>query len=334
MIRSRAPLRVSFSGGGTDIKDYFKDYGGVVISSTIGRYAYTTLKPRTDDWVNVKEEEFDIDFSFHINDLTRNNDVPFFNAIIKHFSPKEGFSLITHSDSDYGSGLGSSSGMMVSVVGAFDKWLNLNLSEYEIAETAYKIEREDLNILGGMQDQYSASFGGFNFIEFKKDNKVVVNSMKLRTSTIYDLQFRLIMVNLGTSRFSGNLIRNQIKRIPNEEVLEHYSKIKDLTVEIKDLLYRDSLEDLGLLLTEEWNHKKMLSPYISNKEIDSFFNFAESNGAKGHKLLGAGESGYALLFTDEDHRYNLIKSLLRKGYNFSNIEFVPTGLEVWVKNGT
>ena len=333
MIRSRAPLRVSFSGGGTDIKNYFVKYGGVVISSTIGRYAYTTLKPRKDGSINIREEDFDIDFSFHTNDVSNNNDVPFFNAIVKHFKPEEGFDLITHSDTDYGSGLGSSSAMMVSVVGAFNKWLNLQLNEYDVAETAYKIEREDLKISGGMQDQYSASFGGFNFIEFR-NNKVVVNSMKLKRSTIYDLQFRLMMVNLGISRFSGNLIDTQIKHLSDEEVLEHYEKMKDLTVEIKDVLYRGQLDDMGHLLTEEWNHKRMLSPNISNQDIDHFFRFASENGAQGYKLLGAGGSGHALILTDEERKYTLAKSLEKAGYSSSNIEFVPTGLEAWNNNGS
>lgn len=333
MIRSRAPLRVSFSGGGTDIKNYFSQHGGVVISSTIGRYAYTTLKPRNDGSIYVKEEDFDIDFSFNINDVAQNNDVPFFNAIIKHFAPKEGFKLITHSDTDYGSGLGSSSAMMVSIVGAFSKWLNLQLNEYDVAETAYKIEREDLRISGGMQDQYSASFGGFNFIEFK-NNKVVVNSMKLKKSTIYDLQFRLFLVNLGVARFSGNIIDTQIKQLSDNEVLSHYEKMKELTVEIKDILYRGQLDEMGHLLTEEWNHKKMLSPNISNKEIDNFFEFVSKNGALGYKLLGAGGSGHALIFTDEERRYSLAKALEKAGYSISNIEFVPTGLEVWNSNGS
>lgn len=328
MIRSRAPLRISFAGGGTDIKNYFEEHEGVVISSTIGQYAYTTLLPRNDMGINIKEEDFGIDYSISTTDLSEDKGSDFFNAIIKHFSPKQGFDLLTHSDTKYGSGLGSSSAMMVSLVGAFNRWLNLQMNEYEVADTAYKIEREDLRISGGMQDQYAASFGGFNFIEFKKD-KVVVNRMKLKRSVIFDLQFRMIMVNLGSSRFSGNIIDNQIEKLSNEEILEHYDHLKRIAVHIKEALFMERLDDIGPLLREEWQHKQQLSSQISNKEIEKFFNLAEDSGALGYKLLGAGGGGYALLFTDERRRHSLIKSLNKQNFQVSNIEFIPTGLETW-----
>lgn len=328
MIRSRAPLRISFAGGGTDIKNYFEEHEGVVISSTIGRYAYTTLFPRKDRSINIKEEDFGIDYSISTVNLSDENGSDFFNAIIKHFSPNQGFDLLTHSDTRYGSGLGSSSAMMVSLVGAFNKWLNLQMNEYEVADTAYKIEREDLKISGGMQDQYAASFGGFNFIEFKR-GRVVVNRMKLKRSVIYDLQFRMIMVNLGSSRFSGDIISNQIENLSKEETLEHYDHLKRIAVDIKDSLFMENLDDIGFLLKEEWNHKKHLSPNISNDEIEKFFIFAEKSGAHGYKLLGAGGGGYALLFTDERRRHSLIKALNSKKFQVSNIEFIPTGLEAW-----
>lgn len=332
MIRSRAPLRISFAGGGTDIKNYFESYEGAVISSTIGRYAYTTLSPKEGRGINIKEEDFGIDYSVSTGDLSDENGSGFFNAIIKHFSPEQGFDLITHSDTRYGSGLGSSSAMMVSVVGAFNKWLNLQLNEYDVADTAYKIERDDLRISGGMQDQYAASFGGFNYIEFKK-GKVIVNRMKLKRSVIYDLQFRLLMVNLGGNRFSGNIIDKQIENLSHEETLEHYKRMKEIAYEIKNVLYTEDLDGMGPLLTEEWEHKRQVSQNISNKEIEKFFKFAKRSGALGYKLLGAGGGGYALLLTDEKNRHNLIKSLNENDFQVNNVEFIPTGLESWIVNG-
>ena len=150
LIRSRAPLRISFAGGGTDIKEYYEAYGGTVISATIAKYDYVTLRPREDDLFRIREESFGIDYSGSIHTRPEDHEKSrFFNAIMDHFSPESGFDIITHSDVVYGSGLGSSSTMVVALVGAFNAWLNLNLSNYEIAETAYKIERQDLAIEGG-----------------------------------------------------------------------------------------------------------------------------------------------------------------------------------------
>jgi len=326
-FRSRAPLRISFAGGGTDIKPYFEKYGGAVISATIGVYAYSSLELRDDKLVIIKEPAFNIDYSINLeNGNVKGEKSPFFDAIIKHFKPEQGFYLISHLDTEYGSGLGSSSAMMVSLVGVFKKWLNINLNEYEIAELAYKIEREDLGIAGGMQDQYASTFGGFNFIEFKKDD-VIVNRMKIKNDVINELQFRLLLVNLYTPRFSGIIHKQMQKTMQSSEVLEHYEEIKKLAVEIKNRIYKGSFEDFGELLKEEWEHKKQLSEGITNPQIDAFFEKCEKNGALGYKLLGAGGGGYALLFTDEEHRHELIKSLA--GYELRNVEFVKNGLEVW-----
>jgi D-glycero-alpha-D-manno-heptose-7-phosphate kinase len=330
-IRARAPLRISFAGGGTDIKEYYELHGGAVTSATIAKYNYATLRPREDEKFRIREESFGIDYSGSINKkLEETEKSRFFNAIMNYFSPKKGFDLITHSDVTYGSGLGSSSTMVVALVGAFNSWLNLNMTNYEIAATAYKIERQDLAIEGGMQDQYAATFGGFNFIEFSKSD-VVVNQMRLKRSTIYDLQFRALLVNTGATRQSSQIIKKQKSKLSDREILKHYEEIKKLAVEVKNRLYKDQLDDLGPILTEEWKHKKMLSPGISNENIDAIFKMADENGATGGKLLGAGGGGYALLLTDEENRQRLITALSKK-FEVNTIEFVPSGLEVWTRN--
>jgi D-glycero-alpha-D-manno-heptose-7-phosphate kinase len=331
LIRSRAPLRISFAGGGTDIKEYYESRGGAVISATIAKYDYVTLRPREDDLFRIREESFGIDYSGSIHTRPENHEKSrFFNAIMDHFSPETGFDIITHSDVVYGSGLGSSSTMVVALVGAFNAWLNLNLSNYEIAETAYKIERQDLAIEGGKQDQYAATFGGFNFMEFSK-SQVVVNQMRLKKSTIYDLQFRALLVNTGSTRISSQIIKRQKMRLSSEKVLKHYRELKRLAVEIKNKLYKDELDDLGPILTEEWEHKKMLSPGISNKNIENIFTIAKRNGSVGGKLLGAGGGGYALLLTNEENRHKLISALSKHKYEVTNVEFVPSGLESWIR---
>ncbi len=330
IIRSRAPLRISFAGGGTDIKEYFENNnGGIVVNATIGKYAYTTLMERNDYIAHIKEPIFNIDYKIDLNTgQIDGSESPFFTAIMKAFNPNKGFTLISHIDTEYGSGLGSSSTVVVSVVGAFTKYLNTVMDEYESADLAYKIEREDLKIPGGMQDQYAAVFGGFNFIEFSRD-RIIVNRMRIRNEIINELQFRLLLVNLNIKRKSNNIINKQINNLSNEEILDHYDDIKRVAIEIKNRLYSGDMSDFGDLLREEWNHKKLLSADISNEEIENFFQFCEGNGAKGYKLLGAGGGGYALLYTDENHRHELMKSLKEKNYEVSNVEFVNSGLEVW-----
>ena len=331
LIRARTPLRVSFAGGGTDIREYYETHGGAVISATIAKYNYVTLRPRDDNKFRIREENFGIDYSGYINKTHHNTDKSkFFNAIMKHFSPKIGFDIMTHSDVVYGSGLGSSSAMIVALVGAFNTWLNLNMGTYELAETAYKIERQDLAIEGGKQDQYAATFGGFNFMEFSRSN-VVINQMRLKRSTIYDLQFRTLLVNTGSTRLSSHIIKTQKTRLSDQKILDHYDKIKSLAIEIKNVLYKDQIDELGPLLAEEWSHKKLLSPGISNKAIDTIFKLAKKYGAIGGKLLGAGGGGYALLVTNEEHRYKLMTALSKK-YEVNAVEFVPSGLEVWTRN--
>jgi D-glycero-alpha-D-manno-heptose-7-phosphate kinase len=328
-IRSRAPLRVSFAGGGTDIKEYYEKYGGVVISSSISKYAYATLRPLKDGKFRIRQENLGIDYSGKINEkLTDTQELGFLNAIVRHFSPKDGFDLITHSDVNYGSGLGASSTMIVAIVGAFNKWLNLDLDHYEIAETAYKIEREDLGIKGGAQDQYAASFGGFNFIEFMRD-AIIVNQMRLKPSTIYDLQFRLLMVHTGSSHSSSRILSTQINKLSDSQLLEHYDRLKRLAVDVKGALYKDDLDTIGPLLKQEWEEKKLLSPGISTKEIEKIINVAYENGASGAKVLGAGGGGYALLFTDEDNRFRLANAMQKLGVEANYPEFDYGGLETW-----
>jgi D-glycero-alpha-D-manno-heptose-7-phosphate kinase len=332
LIRSRAPLRISFAGGGTDIKEYYEKNGGAVISATISKYAYTTLHQRKDNSFRIRQESFGIDYSGSVQDKPKTSkQSAFFDAIMKHFSPKTGFDLITHSDVRYGSGLGASSTMMVSLVGAFNKLLNLDMDPYEIAETAYKIERQDLAIEGGKQDQYAAAFGGFNFMEFSKTG-TVVNQMRLKKSTIYELQFRSILINTGATHISGQIIKKQKGRLSDNRVLEYYERLKQLAVEIKNRLYRDEIDEIGNLLNQEWENKKLLSEGISNKSIDTIFKIAKLNGAEGGKILGAGGGGYALLITNEEHRQRLLTAFSKKGYETSSIEFVPSGLETWTRN--
>ena len=187
IIRSKAPLRISFAGGGTDVPPYPEERGGAVLSTTINKYAYATLIPRDDDTINVTSLDYDIVAKYHTDEkLFYDGELDLIKAVINNMGTTQGLDLFMHSDAPPGSGLGSSSTVVVALVGLFQKWLNRPLTHYDLAELAYKIERVDLKIKGGKQDQYAATFGGFNYIEFNAES-TIVNPLRIHRTVINEL---------------------------------------------------------------------------------------------------------------------------------------------------
>lgn len=325
LIRARAPLRISLAGGGTDIREYYERFGGAVVNATIGFYCYSTLRPRDDKKVSISEPLYGLreDSELGFTDGLQT----FFGSVVRRFGPQRGFDLWTTSDTTYGSGLGSSSTAIVSAVAVFNRWLSLNLDLYDMAEVAYEIERVDMGIKGGKQDQYAAVFGGFNFIEFGKD-RVTVNAMRVSDDVVKELQFRCILVKVPRPRVSGDVIGEQIRLLNDEDRLFHYAEIKRLAFEIKDRLYRGKIDDIPPLITQEWEHKKALSPSVSNEAVDRVFTLGLSYGAQGGKLSGAGGGGYIMFFVSEG-RDEFVKNMVNGGYECLNIHFVDRGAEAW-----
>ena len=325
LVRARAPLRISFAGGGTDIREYYERFGGAVVNATIGLYCYTTLKPRSDRKLVIRESLYGVNEEAELDAKDGLN--TFFGSVVRRFNPLSGFELYVSSDTTYGSGLGSSSTAIVSVVVAFNKWLSLNLDLYDLAELAYQIERLDMRIKGGKQDQYAAVFGGFNFIEFYRD-KVIVNSMRLSDDVVKELQFRCVLVRVDRPRVSGDVIGEQLRLMDEAERLEHYAQLKRLASEIKNRLYMGKVDEIPALVSEEWEHKKALSPSISNKEVEKAFKLALHYGVQGGKLLGAGGGGY-ILFLVGENRDGFIKGMRKEGYETLTVQFVERGAEAW-----
>jgi D-glycero-alpha-D-manno-heptose-7-phosphate kinase len=208
LIRAKAPLRISFAGGGTDIYPYPQKEGGCVISATINKYAYGSLRPTENDQINIKSLDFDTFLNYKIDEeLIYDGKLDLIKAAIIKFegSKSQGFDLFLHSDAPPGSGLGSSSTMMVTLVGLLKEFKKIPLTDYEIANLAYIIERKDLGIKGGLQDQYAATFGGFNYIEFLKD-RVIVNPLRISQDVINELEHNLILCYTGKTRVSDNIM--------------------------------------------------------------------------------------------------------------------------------
>jgi D-glycero-alpha-D-manno-heptose-7-phosphate kinase len=245
-------------------------------------------------------------------------------------SHDQGFDLFLHSDAPPGSGLGSSSAMMVALVGLLKEFHNLTLTDYQVAELAYTIEREDLGIRGGLQDQYASAFGGFNYMEFLGD-RVIVNSLKVSDDIVNELEYNLLLAHTGKVRYSSHIIEDQVKRYESgeQDSLDALRKLKSLTKEMKDALLRRRLDEFGGLLHEEWQHKKKMSARISSPELDALYDAAREAGALGGKITGAGGGGYMLLYTRFDLKHQVAEVMRANGCELHEVALEPRGLQTW-----
>jgi D-glycero-alpha-D-manno-heptose-7-phosphate kinase len=331
IYRSRAPLRISFCGGGTDVSPYPEERGGVVLSSTIDKYAYASLRPRSDDAIEVRSLDYDILAKYDRRDaLPFDGTLDLVKAVINRFSVPTGLDLFLHSDAPPGSGLGSSSTLVVALMGVFRHWLKLTMTDYELAQMAYKIEREDLCIAGGKQDQYAAAFGGFNFIEFSA-TAVIVNPLRIKASTLNELEYRLLLCYTGQTRLSAHILSEQVtsyvERKP--QVVDALDGMKALAIQMKNLLVLNNLDQFGELLHEAWGLKKQLATRISDAQIDELYERARQAGAIGGKILGAGGGGYLLLFCPFERKHIIARELESAGAQPVDFAFDERGLQTW-----
>ncbi len=336
LIRAKAPLRISFAGGGTDVQPFPKEEGGCVLNATLNRYAYGTLRPREDGQICINSLDFGVSINYSVEDkLLYDGKLDLVKAAIKKLGGNNstGFDLFLHTDAPPGSGLGSSSAMMVVLIGLLREFKNLPLTDYETADLAYVLERKELGIEGGLQDQYAATFGGFNYIEFLSD-RVIVNPLKISSDLINELQYNLVLGYTGSTRLSAGIIHDQKKRYEarNKETLKALRELKRLTVEMKNALLRRNLDEFGYLLHEEWQHKKKMSSKISNPELDAFYEIARENGALGGKISGAGGGGFMFFYTQFEQKHKLVKKLKEAGCTITEVTFEPSGLQVWRLN--
>jgi len=331
IIRSKAPLRISFGGGGTDVSPYPEERGGVSLSTTIDKYAYCTLATRDDNSINVQSLDYDLAARYSTDEeLQYGGKLDLVKAAIKVMKVKQGLDLFLHSDAPPGCGLGTSSTMTVTLVGAFKHWLTLPLTDYNIAELAYHIEREELGIKGGKQDQYAASFGGFNFIEFLGD-KVIVNPLRIKPEILNELEYRLMLCYTGKTRLSAGIIDDQVSnyRERKEDVIRALDETKQLAIAMKNALLLGQIDEFGSLLHQAWCSKKRFSSKITDPDIDKLYETARKNGVIGGKLLGAGGGGYLLLLCQFDKRHIVAEKLEQLSGKITDFAFDFNGLQTW-----
>jgi len=333
LIRARAPLRVSFAGGGTDVPPYPAEEGGLVLSATINRYAYGTLRPREDRRIGIQSLDLDAVASFALDEARPRGDrLDLVNAAIQKLASDSpnGFDLFLHSGAPPGSGLGASSAVVVTLVGLLSSHMKMPLTDYERARLAYTVEREDLGLKGGTQDQYAAVFGGFNFMEFR-DEDVIVNPLRIPPEIIHELEYNLLLCFSGGTRVSDHIIEDQTNRYQSQEAstLDGLRMQKELASEMKNALLQGSLTEFGNLLDQAWTYKKKMSPKITNAHIDQLYEQAKRHGAIGGKVTGAGGGGYMLLYCRYDVKHKVRAALAELGAEAVDFQFDHSGLTTW-----
>jgi D-glycero-alpha-D-manno-heptose-7-phosphate kinase len=332
VIRSKAPLRISFAGGGTDVPPYSSEQGGAVLSATVDRYAYCTISPRSDKEITIKSLDFGKVERWSANgDMLRyDGNLDLIKAVVNHFDVVRGFDLFLHCDAAPGSGLGSSSTVMVAIIGAMSEWLSVPLSQYEMAKLAYVLEREELHFAGGKQDQYAAVFGGFNYMEFKGED-VIVTPLRVKNDILNELHYHLLLCDTGKTRDSANIIDHQRQGYENRvtQVVAALDNAKRLARETKDALMKGEIRRIGELLNESWRWKKEYTPEITNERIDTIYRAAMENGAIGGKISGAGGGGHMFFICEYDRKQLVASRLEQLGAEIVNFNFDKYGLQTW-----
>jgi D-glycero-alpha-D-manno-heptose-7-phosphate kinase len=328
--RSKSPVRISFGGGGSDISEYFSENRAAVINATISLYSHSTLKLRDDDKIILNSLDLNENIVFEdIGELQRHNGrFALIKSVIKAINPSFGFELSIHSDFPMGSGLGGSAVVTSSILGCFNQFRNDKWDKHDISEIAFQAERLHLGIAGGWQDQYSTVFGGFNFMEFNKEQNII-NPIRLNNETILELEESLVLCYTGTTHDSGDIHVDQREQSKNDDIRGRIQSNVDLSFEMRNHLLRGRLDDFGHCLHRAWQLKRSFSSKISNHWLDEIYDGAIENGAIGGKLLGAGGGGYFLFYVPSFNMHKLVNWIRSRGLIATPFVFENNGLQSW-----
>ena len=337
IYRSKAPLRIGLAGGGTDVSPYSDQFGGAILNATLSLHAHATIETIAEKKIIIcsidqqKEQVFEWQNQLPINgelDLLKG----VYNRIQKD-TPFEipGFILSTFVDAPAGSGLGTSSTLVVAIIGAFVEMLKLPLGDYDIAHYAYEIERTDLQLAGGRQDQYAATFGGFNFMEFYGNDKVIVNPLRIRQDYLNELENNLVLYFTDTCRESAKIIKEQQKNVTDKNTasIEAMHQLIEQARMMKEALLVGKLDQIGEILDFGFQQKKNMAANISNTQIEEVYSAAKHAGATGGKISGAGGGGFMIFYCPGNTRYHVIDTLTGFGGRIRSYQFTQHGLTTW-----
>ncbi len=337
IYRSRAPLRVGLAGGGTDVSPYSDTYGGAILNATISLFASASIETIQEDKIILhaadqrEYEAFD-----NCDELPLSKKLMLvkgvFNCLKRDYHlPLKNIRITTHVDAPAGSGLGTSSTLVVAILGAFTEMFKLPLGDYDIAHYAYEIERNYLQLAGGKQDQYAATFGGVNFMEFYGDDKVIVNPLRIRPDYLHELEQNLVLYFTATSRESATIIKEQQKNVnsKDEKSIQAMHHLKDQARMMKEALLKGKLNHFGEILDYGFQQKRLMAANISNSRLEEIYDAAKAAGATGGKISGAGGGGFMIFYCPANNRYNVIESLTKFGGLIKPFQFTSNGLTTW-----
>ncbi len=337
IYRSKAPLRIGLAGGGTDVSPYCDLYGGAILNATISLYAHAAIQPNNSKKITIiaadrnEQVEYDLLDKLPLNgtlDLAKG----VYNRLKKDYNLQtQGLTLTTFVDAPAGSGLGTSSTLVVAILGAFVEMMKLPLGDYDIAQLAFDIERKDLLLAGGRQDQYAATFGGVNYMEFFADDKVIVNPLRIRENYLNELQHNLLLFFTATSRESAAIIKQQQKNVNDnkESSIEAMHQLKAQALQMKEAMLQGKLQVIGEILDFGFEQKRKMAEHISNSLIEDIYTAAKHAGATGGKISGAGGGGFMIFYCPNTVRYQVMKALSVFNGVMRNYQFVEQGVTTW-----
>ena len=337
IYRSKAPLRIGLAGGGTDVSPYSDLYGGAILNATVSLYAYANIQPLQENAIILqaldRKEEKRYEW---MNELPIDGTLDLlkgvYNRIQKEYGiPLTGFRLSTFVDAPAGSGLGTSSTLVVAIIGAFAEMFRLPLGEYDMAHLAYVIERKDLEMAGGRQDQYAATFGGFNFMEFSGEEKVIVNPLRIKQQYMFELENNLLLYYTSTTREGAKIIEKQSSNVLNKKSksIEAMHQLKQQALLMKEALLKGRLHEIGEILDFGFQQKRQMAEGISNSLMEEIYEAAKKSGATGGKISGAGGGGFMIFYCPDITKYKVQEALKQFGGYCQPYRFTEHGLTTW-----
>ncbi len=335
--RSKAPLRIGLAGGGTDVSPYADRFGGAVLNATINLYAHASIEPISESAIILSDVNEHAELKFDLSAiLPIDKKLDLLKGVYNHFKkehtlPATGFKLTTSVDTPLGSGLGTSSTLVVAIIGAFAEMLKLPLTAYDIARLSFDIERNQLGFAGGRQDQYAAAFGGINFFEFFRDERVVVSPLHLKEEIIQELENNLVLYYTGYSRQSGTIIKEQQQNVLNNNTtsIEAMHQLKEQAILMKEALIAGRLDEIGKLFDYGFENKRKMADGISTKAIEDIYAAAKKAGATGGKISGAGGGGFMFFYCPANSRFRVIETLNSFDGQVWPCSFAKQGVTTW-----
>lgn len=339
IYRARAPLRLGLAGGGTDVSPFSEEQGGFVLNATVDLYAQAILEPFDDGRIIFAAEDRGESVELEAMPILPDADPlrlhrGIYNRIIRDFNIGKAlsFRLTTFADAPAGSGLGTSSTIIVCMIQVFSEWLRLGLGEYEIARLAYEIERVDLGLAGGKQDQYAAAFGGFNFIEFGPGDRVLVNPLRIKDWVLNELEASTVLFYTGQSRESAKIIEQQIinSKVTLSDTISAMLELKRDAQAMKEAILVGDLKAYANILGRSWRAKKRLASTVTNPALDEIYERALAAGALAGKISGAGGGGFFMFYVPPRSRMAVIRELSKHQGEVVNFHFTNVGAQSWI----